>query len=190
MLDVLEQLATPAMLLDWQGRVFASNTKAEALLDRAFGLAAGRFRVAHRPSALRLEEAIRRVLATHAVPNAGAETVAIEREGRRPLVVDLIRCRRSMFDVLPGGVVLVVFTDLQAIRVSAAGRLRHVFRLSATEARVATVIARGGGVDSAAAELAVSRETLRSHLKAVMAKTGTGRQAELAMLVMALSNLA
>jgi DNA-binding CsgD family transcriptional regulator len=53
----------------------------------------------------------------------------------------------------------------------------------AAEAKLAAKLALGSGIESAAASLGVSRETARTQLKAVFAKTNTRRQAELAALV-------
>ena len=53
----------------------------------------------------------------------------------------------------------------------------------AAEAKLAAKLALGSGIENAAASLGVSRETARTQLKAVFAKTNTRRQAELAALV-------
>lgn len=51
------------------------------------------------------------------------------------------------------------------------------------EARLAARLMSGDGINAAAIALGVSRETARTQLKAVFAKTNTHRQAELATLV-------
>ncbi len=60
---------------------------------------------------------------------------------------------------------------------------QQLFGLSKAEARVACGIAEGRTVATMAAEFGVSRETVRCQLKNVLAKTGTGRQANLAVLL-------
>jgi DNA-binding CsgD family transcriptional regulator len=62
-------------------------------------------------------------------------------------------------------------------------RLRDEYNLTPTEVRVAFHIAGGGTVASCAESLAVAESTVRSHLKAVFAKTGVRRQAELQRLL-------
>jgi DNA-binding CsgD family transcriptional regulator len=59
----------------------------------------------------------------------------------------------------------------------------RIFGLNAAEARIAAAVASGDKLDTAAMELGVSRETLRSQLKGAFAKTGCSRQSELAALV-------
>lgn len=66
-----------------------------------------------------------------------------------------------------------------------AGLLRLQFGLTETEAAVAQQIAAGLGPEAIAAEHGTSLNTVRSQLKAVMSKTGTQRQNELAARLLA-----
>ncbi len=61
--------------------------------------------------------------------------------------------------------------------------LQSRFRLTAAETRVALGIARGESLAAIAKMYGISVETARTHLKAVFTKTGTHRQAELAVLL-------
>ena len=63
------------------------------------------------------------------------------------------------------------------------------FDLTPAEARVAVALARGASVADIAARHAVSTHTVRSQVKSVLFKTGTGRQAELVSLLAALPRL-
>lgn len=58
------------------------------------------------------------------------------------------------------------------------------WRLTATEARLAWLLAEGHTLQSAAGQLGVTHGTVRTHLKRVFSKTGTSRQAELVALVL------
>jgi len=61
--------------------------------------------------------------------------------------------------------------------------LTGLFDLTGAEVHVASGIATGGSVEEIAAARAVSRETVRTQLKSILAKTGTSRQVELALLL-------
>ena len=74
-------------------------------------------------------------------------------------------------------------TDLRSPLRPDTTRLSVAFGLTQAEAKLATQLGIGIGIDAAAVSLGVSRETARSQLKAVFAKTNTRRQAELAALV-------
>jgi DNA-binding CsgD family transcriptional regulator len=65
-----------------------------------------------------------------------------------------------------------------------AERLRTLFGLTRMQAAFAQEIARGDGIDSAAARLGISRATARTHLAEIFAKTRTSRQAELVRVLL------
>lgn len=62
--------------------------------------------------------------------------------------------------------------------------LERLFGLSPAEARLATRLADGEGLDEAAVALGVSRNTARSQLQAVFSKTGINRQGDLVRLLL------
>ena len=66
----------------------------------------------------------------------------------------------------------------------AAADLEQLFSLSPAEARLAQLLADGLSMDEAAMQLGVSRNTVRSQLQAVFAKTGTNRQGDLVRLLL------
>jgi DNA-binding CsgD family transcriptional regulator len=61
--------------------------------------------------------------------------------------------------------------------------LQGLFDLTAAEARIAHAIGEGGMIRDIAGRFGVSPETARNQLKAVLAKTGMKRQAELTSLL-------
>src|SRR3954447_24601630 len=61
--------------------------------------------------------------------------------------------------------------------------LSRTFQLTAAEARLASSLAAGEGIDAASARLAIGRETARTQLRAIFAKTGTRGQTELTALL-------
>jgi DNA-binding CsgD family transcriptional regulator len=62
--------------------------------------------------------------------------------------------------------------------------LCRLFRLTAAEARVAGLIANGTHLDDIAAQLDVSLNTVRTHLRHIFEKTGVERQADLVHLLL------
>jgi DNA-binding CsgD family transcriptional regulator len=68
-------------------------------------------------------------------------------------------------------------------RDGADGRLLDPYSLTPAEARLATHIGDGGSVADYAVQQKVSEGTVRTHLKAVFAKTGVHRQADLVRLL-------
>lgn len=62
--------------------------------------------------------------------------------------------------------------------------IARLFSLTPTEANLAMLLANGLTLDEAAAESSVSRNTARTHLRAVFAKTGVSRQSGLVRLIL------
>ena len=59
-----------------------------------------------------------------------------------------------------------------------------LFQMTPAEARLACLLADGASLDECAIQLGVSRNTARSQLQAVFAKTGTRRQGDLVRLLL------
>jgi DNA-binding CsgD family transcriptional regulator len=62
--------------------------------------------------------------------------------------------------------------------------LERLFHLTPAEARLASFLANGVSVEDAAAQLGVTRNTVRTQLQAVFAKTRTNRQGDLIRLIL------
>jgi DNA-binding CsgD family transcriptional regulator len=62
--------------------------------------------------------------------------------------------------------------------------LCRLFRLTASEAKVAALIANGTHLDDVAVELDISLNTVRTHLRHIFEKTGVERQADLIHLLL------
>jgi DNA-binding CsgD family transcriptional regulator len=79
---------------------------------------------------------------------------------------------------------LLVVTDPQRFGTPAADTLRKRYGLTRTEAEVATLFATGLDVHEIAARLEMSVHTARTHLKRILSKTSTSRQAALMRLLL------
>ena len=77
--------------------------------------------------------------------------------------------------------VLVFIRDPEAP--IAVARLRELFSLTQTEGVVASALGRGASLEDIAANMGIGLATVRSHLKRILAKTGTHRQAEAVALL-------
>ena len=81
---------------------------------------------------------------------------------------------------------LVFVTDPRTPAKSRALVMRQLYGLTPSEARVADHLLDGFEVRDAAAQLDITLETCRFHIKRVLAKTGTRRQSELIRLMLSL----
>ncbi|MCK1434964.1 helix-turn-helix transcriptional regulator [Bradyrhizobium sp. 15] len=102
---------------------------------------------------------------------------------REAFVVHVLPMRGSGRDVFSGAEFLLYVTPVIQQPGPPPEILQALFDLSPAEARVAAMIARGSSVEATAQALLVKPNTIRMQLKAVFAKTGTSRQAELVSLL-------
>ncbi|MBB4155248.1 DNA-binding CsgD family transcriptional regulator [Sphingomonas jinjuensis] len=79
--------------------------------------------------------------------------------------------------------VLLMIADAHNASIPSADLLRLMFDLTPGEARVARLLASGTPIADAAAALGIGSGTVRTHLKAVFAKTGVARQVDLVRLL-------
>jgi DNA-binding CsgD family transcriptional regulator len=106
---------------------------------------------------------------------------------RPPLILHLVPVRGSAHDVFGGAGSVVVVTPVQPRAVPNAEVLQGLFDLTPAEARVARAIAAATRIVDIAGDLRISQETVRTQLKAVLGKTGVGRQADLVALLSGLA---
>jgi DNA-binding CsgD family transcriptional regulator len=166
---VLDLLREAVLVLSRDAQVLGSNRVADALLAEADGIAisAGGV-VASTPAATR---------ALH----CGILRAAYGEKAR----VEVPRLRRAPLKLLiephpegTGGSVAVVFAIERAAREPReADLVRH--GLTPTECCVARLLCAGADLERVAHELAITRNTVRGHLKQIFAKTHSHRQAEL-----------
>ena len=165
------------------GYVRRVNEHADTLLGQNLKVRHGRIYAADRPSDSRLQRLVAAIVSCPFGSSVAADPIVIARSGKPWLLVEAMRITPFGNDVFGAGHVLLFFTDLAAPSAPSGTLLGAVFHLTPAEARLAVCLAEGSGISSASAMLGISRETARSQLRAVFAKTGTHRQAELTALL-------
>ena len=176
-------------ILDRAGRIVYANAATERIFAQRDGLGASRGVIiaTHPATARRLAGLIRQ--AAEADPPAGGNVAVPRPSGRRPYAVQVMPCRPARLGLFPTPArVMVCLTDFDMAAGPSITTLRQVFGLTSAQAAVATAIARGGELSDIAAELGISRFTVRRHLADVMARTDTHSQAALVQLLLRLSD--
>jgi DNA-binding CsgD family transcriptional regulator len=82
---------------------------------------------------------------------------------------------------------MLVIMPLSGTAVAPSSLVQALFDVTPAEARVALALGEAASVDDAARRLGVSRETVRSHLRAIFSKTGVSRQSALVRSLAGLS---
>jgi DNA-binding CsgD family transcriptional regulator len=181
-LSSLERAGCAALVLDADGRAKDMNPMAQKLIGEDFYLVRGRPATKDPGSDNRLRQ-LSSGLRSRRYASPPATPVVISRGERPWLMAEVMPLTTFGSDLFTAGGAILMLTDLKSLARPNALRLRAAFGLTAAEARLAARIASGDGITAAAIALGVSRETVRTQLSAVFAKTNTHRQAELAALV-------
>jgi DNA-binding CsgD family transcriptional regulator len=180
----LNAMRLPAIALDRRGFAVDTNSAAESVFDQNIKIKDRRLFVRDPDSRTLIKQAIDK-LCGPPQPNAlAAEPVVVPRMDKLPIIVRIWPFEGP--DHPPAQDVRVLLT-LNAIGPRpgpSATILAKTFCLTPSEAKLASIIARGAPPDIAARELKISRDTARNQLKSVFAKTDTHRQSELVALLM------
>ena len=183
----IEQLAVGIVVLDHDGRIVRSNAVADAILAQGDGVACsdGRLRFAEADNRTALDAALAEARTGVGKRVAPIAILRIGRpSGRRDYGVAIHRLATPPFmrtGSTPAVTLMISDPDRPVLADIAA--LRQRFGLTHKEAQLAGELAAGLSLDEAAARLGIARNTARSHLRGLFAKTGASRQGELVRLV-------
>jgi DNA-binding CsgD family transcriptional regulator len=177
----LDLVGLPAGVLSHSHIIVAANSRLEELIPHVVLDRRQRVALVNPQADMLLAEALVRS-ARSSESTIGSVPIPATRQ-RPPYIVHVIPIRRTANDMFCDASALLVVTPVVPAEVPAADVLQGLFDLTPAEARVASGIAELQAVDTIAANLGVSRETIRTQLKSVLAKTGTSRQADLAALL-------
>jgi DNA-binding CsgD family transcriptional regulator/GAF domain-containing protein len=188
LLDMLDQLPTAIIVVDAEAHPVMMNAAAEGILAMGDGMLVNRRRLEALWHAERARLA--QLVASACAPTdgdtaaAGGHLMVSRPSGLRPFLVMVSPLPRAYCDRAgqQRRLAAVVIKDPQAqLHASAASRreIAELYQLTRAEERLLKFILDGLGVFEAAERLGVSRNTARTHMKRIYAKTGTRRQAEL-----------
>lgn len=182
-LDALSQIGSAAVLVDRQKRCLKFNAAAEALFGPALSLSNGRLVAADHATDARLQRLVDAVGCSHRSGGEALTEVVVTRRDDRPLLVEAFPVTGALSDAFFGAAALLTISVIGAAARPAPATLQSAFRLTPAEAKLTALLASGKGISEASSTLAITRETARSQLKAVFAKMGVTRQAELVSLI-------
>jgi len=188
--DALGSAGQPLALIGRDGCVIYMNERLERLIGDGVLIRGGRLGSWHADTDRTLAAAIHAVVRHDGVLREPFGSVVLPRQkGLRGLVARIVPVVGLAHDILHLVSAIVTLSDLEAAPASPSERLlAQAFAFTPAEARLARQIATGKTLPDIARSEKVSRETLRSRLKTIFDKTGTGRQAELALLMARVAN--
>lgn len=186
-LEALDRLTAGVLIVDSEARVLFANTAAQeiAAAGDVLLMVDGTLRPRRREQG----DAFRRIVGA-AIAGKPGGSLLLGRPSRRlpvsALVTPLVgTLARSLATHGRMGAAAVFLSDPERQAVASTEHLRALYKLSPTEARVAWLITRSGGIDGAANAMGLAPETVRTHLKHIYVKTGVNRHSALAHLLAA-----
>lgn len=185
MLDqALDAASVAIVAVDAEGRVQFANKLAEALLQEngALVVRAGHLRARDAQEDAELRHWIKATCLP--TPSVTPGAMKLAQSGFMPLTltfVPLVAKAHELGASSPAALVLIRGFDASTDK--EASTLRQLHGLTPMEARVAIALAQGHAVEDIASLFRIGVGTVRTHLKSVMAKTGTNRQSQLVALV-------
>jgi DNA-binding CsgD family transcriptional regulator len=182
--DALDRLSQALLVVNSRSRVLFANRAANALFGKGLSLHDGILRAGMNGQSTELHH----VVAGCARPdhiNAGGHVAVSRGAGRAALSLLVVPVQAQ-----PGWLAnqypcaLIFVTDPEAAATPEAVYLQKQFGLTPAEASLTRELLSGDGIERAAQRIGIAVPTARTHLRRVLAKTGTGRQAELVRLVL------
>lgn len=178
--EALAMIGLPAAVLDVRGKVLAANALIEAQKAHLVWLPKDRISLVDPAADALLQRAIGEAVAP---TTASVRSFPSKGHGNKPAIVHLIPAIGQARDLFGGGFAILILTSVASPGAPDSALLQGLFDLTPAEARVARAVAQQKTVTTIATELGVSRETIRTQVKSVLAKTGCARQADLVAIL-------
>ena len=184
--NALNSLQSALILVDESGKVCFMNRMAERTIAQSDCLSIhnGRLIASRSQETSKIRATVEKAIAlSKGDQSVECGVLPINRAGRRPVHV-FITPASSNGLALPGRAAAFIFIDdLDLQPLVPADVLRTLFGLTPAETRLALSIHAGNSVSESAEHNGVGRETAKSQMSAILAKTGTRRQGELVKLL-------
>lgn len=187
--NAVDKLAMGTVIMDENARVLSNNTVAAMLLSQKDGikLVNQQLQLGNREQSLEFEQLVNKVLAQHnsSTPSV-AEALRVTRPSGRPDLGLIIRPvpTSQWADGQSGPTVAIFISDPEQQPDTSQQIIARLFGFTPAEAALAMLLAKGLTLAQASDTQAVSQHTARAQLKAIFAKTGVTRQAELVSLIL------
>ena len=180
--DALARVGLPAAALSRTGRLYVANPLLNALVPSIVVDSPSRMQFVDRDSDRLLYTQIRQTFITSS-PKLGKTFPIRATEAQPAFVVHVLPVAGASHDIFSGAEWLVILIPVEKAGAVSLDLLEGLFDLTTAEAKVANGILSGRSLDDIAAASGLSKETARTQLKGVFAKTATKRQAELVSLL-------
>jgi DNA-binding NarL/FixJ family response regulator len=183
--EMTDHALVALVLTDAFGRIGEANSAARAILAEADGLLTrdGVLRAARSEDCIRLSRLIQEAAGARLMPMSGVMQVA-RPSCRRPFALVVSPTRGSASPFCRSHAVSIAFADPERAPEPDPDLIARLYGFTAREAGVAALLLQGLSPTEAASELAMTENTVRTHIRHLFDKTGVERLAELVRLLM------
>lgn len=183
MTNALHLVRQPAIALNRLGFVIETNDLAAGLFDDDIRIRNRRLLVRDKKAKSDLQGFIDQLQLTPDIDALPVAPIIVRREARRPVVIRVVPVDGAARSPFLGARAILTLNDLELRPKSDPNVISQAFGLTPAQARLASLIVTGISLEEVAAELGITLETARNHLKSIFTKTGIHRQGELIALL-------
>jgi DNA-binding CsgD family transcriptional regulator len=183
--ETLAVLGLPALVLNEQGKVLAANPLIETLTGYVHWRAHDR--VSLKDGAA--DKLLRDAIAVVDVAGGAVRSFPVRDTGAEAMMVaHVVPIRLSARDIFVRCAAALVLTPVTLPQAPPVELVQSLFDLTPAEARVARGLASGKTVEDIATDGGTSPNTIRTHVRGVLEKTGCNRQVDIVALLTAISS--
>ena len=174
-LQALELVRQPALAMDCFGCILEANAAAESILDEDLRVHMRRLVVSDARARSDFEALLARLRFLPDNMPFQVDPIVVSRKNKPPTLIRTVPLTGAARAPFLGARALLLFTDCSRRAPPSASLLVRIFGLTCSEAPPAALFAEGLPAEEVANRTCLSRETIKSQLKVIFAKTGVRR---------------
>jgi DNA-binding CsgD family transcriptional regulator len=181
--NAFDLLGEPAIAISRMGNVIEANHSVIALLDDDFRIKDQRIFVRDLAARAEMDRFLERLRTTPDTRALNADPIRIPRKSKRPLLIRALAVDGAAKSPFLGARAIFVINDLDRRSALDPRLIAKMLDLTPAQARVAALLGEGKSTEEIAGGLGINPNSVRVHLKAIFARTGTHHQADLVALL-------
>ncbi len=176
----LDLVGIPAAILGHAGQPIASNRGLDRLIPEVIREHRERLQLVNAAADGLFEDALARL----ATRQNSERSIPIRASGTLPpMIIHMLGIEGILRESCSGALALVTVTTVTRRQAPAISIIQGLFGMTPAEARIARAVAQGQTIGAIAAQVDLSRQTLRSQIRGALAKAGCQRNIDLAALL-------
>ena len=181
--NALNLVRQPAVAIDRFGFVLDANEAASAIFDDEFYIKNRRVFILAEQERRAFQLVLDRLRKVSDTDSLSVDPIIVRRKRRASVIIRVLPVHGAARSPFLGARALLTFTPIEPRPTQDTRLLLQAFSLTPAEAKLASLMASGMSLESAAEKLKIARHTARTQLKAIFIKTGTHRQSQLVALL-------